>query len=191
MYVNVQLDWLKDWVSLITQKLWLSLVWGSRGARIRRAQSSFIIQGECRKNHTGLYCQFPPIPYTPFSDTHMSGVGFYVPMFHITQLKKGYFISNRYGCLGDVKQIPKKGHLPTPVCNICPWNMLKPCTNQLSEFKDRTAGISHRQVFTSFWVQQLIPWTSLNSYVLSLEKKQTKHRFPFFDTKRFPNCRVD
>ena len=29
-----------------------------------------------------------------------------VPMFHITQLKRGYFISNRYGCFGDVKQIP-------------------------------------------------------------------------------------
>ena len=35
-------------------------------------------------------------------------------MFHITLLEREYFISNRYGCLGDVKQIPKKGHLPTP-----------------------------------------------------------------------------
>ena len=38
-----------------------------------------------------------------------TGVGFYVPMFHITLLKRGYFISNRYGCFGDVKQkIPKR-----------------------------------------------------------------------------------
>ena len=44
----------------------------------------------------------------------ISGVGFYVPMFHITQLPRGIFHLQQIW-EGDVKQIPKKGHLPTPV----------------------------------------------------------------------------
>ena len=31
-----------------------------------------------------------------FLEEVLTGVGFYVPMFHITQLQRGYFISNRY-----------------------------------------------------------------------------------------------
>ena len=36
-------------------------------------------------------------------------------MFYITQLGRGYKFQQIFG--GDVKQIPKNGHLPTPV--IC------------------------------------------------------------------------
>ena len=38
-----------------------------------------------------------------------------VPLFHISQLL-GYNLQQI--CEGDVKQIPKKGHLPTPVINM-------------------------------------------------------------------------
>ena len=42
-----------------------------------------------------------------------------VPMFHITQLLGIFHLQQIWE--GDVKQIPKKGHLPTPVSehNIC------------------------------------------------------------------------
>ena len=35
------------------------------------------------------------------------------PMFHITQLKRGYNLQQIFE--GDVKRIPIKGHLPNPV----------------------------------------------------------------------------
>ena len=45
-----------------------------------------------------------------------AGVGFYVPMFHVSHHPTIGDISSPTGiCFGDVKQIPKKGHLPTPV----------------------------------------------------------------------------
>ena len=41
-----------------------------------------------------------------FGAGHWTGVGFYVPLCFISPNYQGDIISSRYGCFGDVKQIP-------------------------------------------------------------------------------------
>ena len=45
-------------------------------------------------------------------ECHIQGLGLMSQCFTSPYYIGGYFISNRYGWFGDVKQIPKKEHLP-------------------------------------------------------------------------------
>ena len=55
---------------------------------------------DCKGAGTGIPIVWPQDDdrwYAAKEEIWSTGVGFYVPMFHITQLQRGYFISNRYG----------------------------------------------------------------------------------------------